>query len=393
MAFFKRVFSADFRRALAAEAAGEYGEAARAYALSGERYKVAEMHLLAAERAGGPDARLADLRAGVRWADGDSDEDKAVRRRIARAMLTVVRTNGLISESDRATLGEAAALFAGVEDFAGAGECHELSGDELQAAEAYQKGGEVERLEAVLARDEKRRRNDDQLREAFEEYRMRLGSGERDAALASARVCLEIAPGGEYGRLVEELEAKRLATSKVTLRIGAARATWVGAFPLGLGREGSCEVALRDGGISRRHAEVLEAGGRFRLRDCASRNGTFLGGCAIDGELPLEREGEIGLGEHCAIHFQVAGGVLTLRVSRGLDRGLFVTASANPLRIAGGACELRFSCGRPMLSATGGRSLQLNGVRGGQRLQLLRDDIIEVGEPSDSDRLRIEVVG
>src|SRR5262249_61085396 len=67
--FFKRMFSADFRRAVAAEAAGDYAEAARAYALAGERVKVAEMHLLRAERAPSPPAKLHQLRPAVPWAD------------------------------------------------------------------------------------------------------------------------------------------------------------------------------------------------------------------------------------------------------------------------------------------------------------------------------------
>jgi tetratricopeptide (TPR) repeat protein len=394
VAFFKRVFSADYRRGLAAEAAGEYGDAARAYALAGERAKVAEMHLLAAERHGGHDARLAELRAGVRWADGDGDEDRQVRRRIARAMLLLVRASGVISESDRSTLREAAALFTSADDAAGAGECHELAGDELQAAESYQRAGEVERLESVLAREEGRRRDERRLRDAFEEYQLCHASGDRDAALEALRACLEASPGGEYQRLIETLEGKRITASRVTLRSGNERATWVGAFPLGLGREASCEVVLRDGGISRRHAEILEAGGRFRLRDCASKNGTFLNGIAIEGELPLERDGEISLGEHCSFKFRVDNGVIRLEVARGLDRGLKVIAAANPLAVAAGALELRFDAGRPFVSAVGGRTMMLNGARGGHRIQLIKGDVVEVGEAGDREsRPRIEVEG
>ncbi len=387
MAFFKRVFSADYRRGLASEAAGEYAEAARAYALAGERHKVAEMHLLSAERHGSQDARLAELRSGVRWADGDRDEDRAVRRRIARAMLLLVRASGVISDSDRAILREAAALFNGADDPAGAGECQELAGDELQAAESYQRAGEVERLESVLQREESRRREERRLRDAFEEYQLYFAGGERDLALESLRICQEVSPGGEYARLVEQLESRRIAGGRVTLRVGNERATWVGGFPLGLGRESSCEVVLRDGGISRRHAEILEAGGRFRLRDCASRNGTSLGGIPIDGELPLEREGEIGLGDHCGIRFRVDGGVLALEVVRGLDRGLRVVASSAPLLVAGGAAELRFDGGRPFLSAVGGRAMTLGGQRAGHRIQLIRGDAVEIAEAN----VRVEV--
>ena len=82
MSFIKRLLSSDFRRALAAEAAGDYITAARAYALSGERAKVGEMHLYLAERATAAEARLQELRAGVRWADAITDEGREVRRRI-----------------------------------------------------------------------------------------------------------------------------------------------------------------------------------------------------------------------------------------------------------------------------------------------------------------------
>src|SRR5262252_4693975 len=80
------MFSADFRRAVAAEAAGDYAEAARAYALAGERVKVAEMHLLRAERAPSPAAKLHELKAAIRWADADNADGQNARRRIARAL-------------------------------------------------------------------------------------------------------------------------------------------------------------------------------------------------------------------------------------------------------------------------------------------------------------------
>src|SRR6476661_7013597 len=105
--FFKRMFSADFRRAVAAEAAGDYAEAARAYALAGEHAKVAEMHLLRAERAPSPEANLAELRAAVRWADPEEPDGRAVRRRIARALFVWAKQAGVVSDADRAVVREA----------------------------------------------------------------------------------------------------------------------------------------------------------------------------------------------------------------------------------------------------------------------------------------------
>src|SRR5947209_16940479 len=102
------MFSADYRRAVAAEAAGDYAEAARAYALAGERAKVAEMHLLRAERAPSPGAKLHELRAAVRWADpGDAEGHKA-RHRIARALFNWGRTATVVGDVEKQVVRDAA---------------------------------------------------------------------------------------------------------------------------------------------------------------------------------------------------------------------------------------------------------------------------------------------
>ena len=84
MTFLRRLFSSDFRRAVAAEAAGEYAEAARHYALSGERTKVASMHLLRAERAKDVGEEIAALRDALRWADADLDVRVSAQRRLGK---------------------------------------------------------------------------------------------------------------------------------------------------------------------------------------------------------------------------------------------------------------------------------------------------------------------
>jgi hypothetical protein len=323
----------------------------------------------------------------VRWASPEEPDGRAARRRIARAMFNWARQVGLVSNADRQVVREAAELFAEVGDHGGAGECWELVGDELQAAEAYQRAGELERLEAVLAREEVRRKRTHRVTDAFEEYKLHLRSGERDLALAALAICLESssgAPGdgldqGGYRRLHEELESRLLRDGVVTVRHGSRTTTWVGAFPFALGREATCQVALRDAGISRRHCEILHLPG-FALRDLDSKNGTFLGGVrlASGGTLNLDGEGEMGVGDHCALRFTVTGDVLSLEVSRGLDRGLRVIASSKPMPIFGRA-ELRFVDGRPRLTAIAGQPLHLAGVQTAGAVQLIRGDLVELG--------------
>jgi hypothetical protein len=379
--FWKRLFSADFRRAIAAEAAGDYDEAARAYALAGERAKVAAMHLFRAERSPSPEAKLSELRAAIRWADPDELDGREMRRRIARALFGWAKKVGLVSENDRQVVRDAAALFAEVGDHAGAAECHELIGDEMAAAEAYQRAGDVEKLESVLAREETRRKHTQRVQEAFEEYRLLLAGGDRDAALEAIRACTESASPerDEYRRLFESLSGRMLTTGKLTLRAGTDETAYVGAFPLVLGREATCELVLRDGGISRRHAEIVR-GDTFLLHDLESKNGTLLGGLPIaaGSSLPLVGAGELGLGEVCVIAFETTDALLRLRITRGLDRGRVIVASAGALPI-GDDAVLQFLDGRPKLAARPGRRLVLNGVLAGGAVQLIRGDQIELG--------------
>ena len=388
------MFSADFRRAVAAEAAGDYNEAARAYALAGEHAKVAEMHLLRAERAPSPEARLQELRAAVRWADPEDENGRAARRRIARARFVWAKQAGVVSEADRAVVREAAQLFAESNDHSGAGECHELLGDELQAAEAYQRAGDLERLESVLSREEVRRRHKHRVTDAYEEYRLQLAAGERDLAALALRVCVEGSAEPErsgYRRELEALEARLLTDGTVRLAVvgaagdGGRDTLYAGAFPLSLGREAICHVVLRDAGISRRHCEVVLSGGKFALRDLHSKNGVILGGVPVapGGTLPLDGEGELGVGEHCGMRFHVApvagGALLTLEVVRGLDRGLRILASQQPFTLGTGAhaLTLAFRDGRPRLQAK--EALSLNQSRAGTNVQLCRGDKIELG--------------
>jgi DNA-binding NtrC family response regulator len=55
--------------------------------------------------------------------------------------------------------------------------------------------------------------------------------------------------------------------------------------PLLLGRDDVLGLTLDDGCLSRRHAQVSFEGSRFRIRDLDSRNGTFVDGHRLRGEL------------------------------------------------------------------------------------------------------------
>ena len=48
-----------------------------------------------------------------------------------------------------------------------------------------------------------------------------------------------------------------------------------------IGRDASCEVPLRDPGVSRRHAVLVQKGGRCLLQDSGSHNGTQINGARV----------------------------------------------------------------------------------------------------------------
>ena len=62
------------------------------------------------------------------------------------------------------------------------------------------------------------------------------------------------------------------------------------------GRDESCEIHLDDPMVSRRHAEVVHADGRWWVQDLGSRNGTLLNGKRVT-RVPLPTRGELKLYE------------------------------------------------------------------------------------------------
>ena len=63
-----------------------------------------------------------------------------------------------------------------------------------------------------------------------------------------------------------------------------------------MGRSPDCDVVIKDFGVSRRHAEVVMDGSRFRVIDLKSKNGTQVNGVRVP-EAPLEDGDQILLGK------------------------------------------------------------------------------------------------
>ena len=393
MGIFRRIFSTDFRRAVAAEAEGDYLTAAQAFALCGETEKVVDMHLALARQADDEDHRARELRLALHFAGQDDRRRPMVLRMLAEVLISQGRARGVETQAGRERLEEAADLLLKGEGWQQAGDCYLELGDRERAAEAYARGGLVERVEQVLGEEERRRERAMAEDRLFKDHEMELGLGQRDKAADLLRRCVELAPEpGAYRRLLSDLERTLLHGGRMTLRLGEQRVILLGRFPIIVGRDQDCDLSVRGHSVSRRHACVLSGeDGAVYLEDMGSRNGLLLSGVRLGARVPLPEAGTMGLGDDCEISF-CRQERLTLEVTSGLDRGTraVLLDAACPLdRLLTGAppLSISFDRGRPMLRIQD-EGVRLNGEVVSGTIQLIMEDQVQV--PGCPEPLRVE---
>jgi tetratricopeptide (TPR) repeat protein len=380
VSFLRRVFSSDYRAAVAAEAAGNVDLAAERYALAGEHAGAVRMHLARAARAPTRQAELAALRDALRWAGEDPDLRRQASKALGRALYENARAEGIATERDRTRVREAAELLVAGGDHDAAGAALEAIGDHQGAALAYKAGGLVEKMEHALGREDERYMRAREETDAFANYETHMRVGRRDDARAELVRAIAVAEqAGEYRRKLDQLDTALLTAGRVELkRRGKPAIIGCAVSKIVLGRDPLCDLALRAGGVSRQHAEIERADG-FLLRDLDSRNGTSLGGLPLAGRVPLAGSGRFGLGDECTIDFEVEDGILRLVVASGLDRGVMLVAGGEerPLSLApaGVGLELVFFRGRPLLGRGTCREVRFNDEPlADLRVQLVRGD-------------------
>jgi hypothetical protein len=390
--FMRRLFSTDHRAAVTAEAAGDVELAAERYALAGDYTGAVRMHLARAARAPTRLGELAALRDAMRWAGDDPVLRKQAAAALGKALWEAVRAEGIATERDRARVREAADLLVIGENHALAGVALETIHDHLAAANAYSAGGMVEKLEAALAKDEAALHAVHEETDAFAGYQTAMRVGRRDEARSElVRAAGAASAAAEYRRLLDQLDTAMLTAGKVELRRRGKPLIVACAAPrIILGRDPLCDLTLRAGGVSRQHAEIEHADDTFYLRDLGSRNGTSLAGLPLAGRVPLVGTGQFGLGDECAIGFEVAGGVLVLRIRGGLDRGVALIAGAEGQRLElaplGPGLDIIFQRGRPLLGRGSCSTVTFNDEPlGDVRVQLIRQDRLR----ADGDEIDI----
>jgi tetratricopeptide (TPR) repeat protein len=391
----RRVFNADYRAAVAAEAAGNVDLAAERYAIAGDHEGAVRMHLARAQRAHDRTAEIAALRDALRWAEGIPPLVKQASSALGRALLAKIEAEGVATARDKDKVREAASLLVDGGEHRLAGDALAKSGDQVAAANAFSAGGFVDKMEKALSADEAANQRTRSERDAFASYQTNMAVGRRDDARADLVRGLDVAPNaGDYRRLIDELDTKLITGGRVELRRRGKPAIFACAVPrIALGRDPLCDLPLRTAGVSRRHAEIELADGspRYFLKDADSRNGTTLAGLPLAGRVPLVATGAFGLGDDCKVEFAITGepGVLVLTVGTGLDRGVVLLAAPEgekiDLALAGVPCDLVFGSGRPYLGRGAAKELAFNGEPlGGLRVQLVRGDrLVADGEELD----------
>jgi tetratricopeptide (TPR) repeat protein len=391
VSFFKRMMSADYRAAVAAEAAGNVDVAAERYGLAGDPEGAVRMHLARAARAGTRQAELGALRDAMRWAGEDRELQRQAAKALGRALWESTKAEGIATERDRAKIREAAALLVLGDDQLSAGEALELIGDLQGAAAAYSAGGFVERMEATLAKDDAANDRVRDEADAAANYEMYMRVGRRDDARGElARAIASAAQAGDYRRLLDQLDTSLLTGGRVELkRRGKPLVVACAAPKIVIGRDALCDLPLRAGGVSRQHAQIERHDSAFLLRDLDSRNGTTLAGLPLVGTVPLVGSGKFGLGDECSIEFDQADGRLVLRVANGLDRGVALLAGDDGDKLVlapvGLPLDLVFQRGRPLLGRGTSKDVAFNGEPLGElRVQLIRGDrVIADGDEID----------
>ena len=390
MGFFTRLFSSDHRAAISAEAAGDFELAAQRYALAGQHDAAVRMHLVRADRAKNRSEEVEALRDAVHWAQEDQASLPRAAKALGKALLAQAQAEGIKTQRDRARVGEAAELLLSAQCYEHAGDAFASIDDHEAAGLAYKDGGLVAKMELALSRDQEQRASARSERQNFADYDLHMRGGARDEALASLRSCLQSSESrSDYRRLQDELESRLITGGRVVLKArNGKKLTCCAASEILIGRDALCDMVLRTGGVSRRHASIAITAAdealRFDLGDAGSRNGTRLAGLAIEARLPLVGSGSFQLGEEVEIHFQILqeAPVLVLEVLQGLDKGIRILATREgqcmSLKDLGIKAKLYFRHGRPTLEHPGGE-VSLNGepLAHGD-LQLIHGDLLAI---------------
>jgi tetratricopeptide (TPR) repeat protein len=374
------MFDSRYRKARAAEGAGDYRRAAALYAEAEMVEEAANALLFAAGRATTLEDRLAAYHDALRWLPEGHPRRDDVQAQIGLAVLDDARRAGARTAEERRRLTDAAERLEGAGrpgDAATAWELLERWDDVGRCLEA---AGDIERLERFLERtsaeDDRRRK----LATLVKDYEMAMTVGARLDAHAALREAVRVDPtDASVADLLRRFEKRVPQPNRIELVVNGSRVIVVGRLPATLGRAGA-DVPLRGASVSRRHAELDVRDGSVVVRDLDSRNGTLVRGLAIAGEVLLAGETTVGLGDDVTLKVSALGPrALSLEVEKGLDRGVVALLGEGALPLPDAPASVSFPEGRATIAANGGASLVLGPQPCALPVVVLDGDTLSIG--------------
>jgi hypothetical protein len=323
---------------------------------------------------------------------GQADELRALRLAAAEALLGR-SSRPPLTELERRALERAAALLGAGGDHRRAALTYEELGQDVRASDAWGAIGDLDRMEAALAREEARTSARREAIDAMRRFETLLSAGERRAAIALAALFRNIEEGGSAQQLAARIDARLVRGGGVSLRVPGGTWCRVGALPAVIGRDRAAEVVLRDPSVSRRHALLRAGADGIYVEDAGSRGGIRVGGARVDAPLPLRGSGELGFGDGTTLAFTATERTVLLEGRGGLDRSLRALVGVEavplaPLFPAAAGLSLGFSGGGARLLRQPDVSVRVDGQFIGPGCDLLHGDVLEIGAAA---ALRLEV--
>jgi pSer/pThr/pTyr-binding forkhead associated (FHA) protein len=137
---------------------------------------------------------------------------------------------------------------------------------------------------------------------------------------------------------------------------------------------------VRGASVSRRHTEIDVVDDALVVRDLDSRNGTLIRGLPIAGEVRLEGETNLGLGDDVVLRVRKTGPrSLQIEVDRGLDRGTVVLIGREAMRLPEAPGEVSFPEGHATLTPDDEVKMLLGPQECALPILLLDEDEITLG--------------
>ncbi len=225
-----------------------------------------------------------------------ADQIHAAKRQAVSLILDRISVTALTAVEREALL-TAGGLLMDLGDSVEAGAVFERAGADRRAAEAYGAAGDIDRMEACLAREEGQRGQRRDMRDLVSRFEALLAGGQRLAALdLAAAIPSDILDATDLRAAAARIDQRLCRGRTVALRGPDGAVVRFAALPALLGRDGFCQIVLRDAGVSRRHARVLVEGDGLAVEDAGSRAGTWLCGAQTVVRRALARARSAGAG-------------------------------------------------------------------------------------------------